>query len=49
MRFIYPAVFCQTDDGSYHGYFPDMEQCFARGDKLDDILKSAIEEVRMCI
>ena len=23
MQFIYPAVFCQKDDGSYHGYFPD--------------------------
>jgi predicted RNase H-like HicB family nuclease len=49
MQFIYPAVFCQKDDGTYHGYFPDLEQCFARGDTLDEVLNSAIEEARMWI
>ena len=49
MQFIYPAVFCKKEDGRYHGYFPDLEQCFAEGDTLDEVLNSAIEEVRTWI
>ena len=49
MQFIYPAVFCQKEDGTYHGYFPDLEQCFARGDTLDEVLNNAIEEARTWI
>jgi predicted RNase H-like HicB family nuclease len=49
MQFIYPAVFCQKEDGSYHGYFPDLEQCFATGDTLDEVLNNAIEEARTWI
>ena len=49
MQFIYPAVFCKKEDGRYHGYFPDLEQCFAEGDTLDEVLNSAIEEARTWI
>ena len=49
MQFIYPAVFCQKEDGTYRGYFPDLEQCYAYGDTLDEVLNSAIEEARAWI
>ena len=46
MQFIYPAVFSKREDGGYRGYFPDLEQCYAEGDTLDEALNSAIEEAR---
>ena len=49
MQFIYPAVFSQNEDGTYKGYFPDLEQCFAKGDKINEVLNSAIEEARTWI
>ena len=49
MQFIYPAVFSKKENGRYHGYFPDLEQCFAEGDTLDEVLNSAIEEARTWI
>ena len=49
MQFIYPAVFSRREDGRYHGYFPDLEQCFAEGDTLDEALVMAIEEARSWI
>ena len=41
MKFIYPAVFRKTDDGTYFGYFPDLEQCTATGDTLDEAIENA--------
>ena len=49
MQFIYPAVFCKKEDGRYHGYFLDLEQCYAEGDALDEVVNSAIEEARTWI
>lgn len=49
MQFIYPAVFCKQEDGGYRGYFPDLDQCYAQGDTLDEVLNSAIEEARTWI
>lgn len=49
MQFIYPAVFSKREDGGYRGYFPDLEQCYAEGDTLDEALNSAIEEARSWI
>lgn len=43
MKFIYPAVFSKTESGTYKGYFPDLECCYAQGDTLDDALDSANE------
>ena len=41
MKFIYPAVFHQTENGSYEGYFPDLEHCYAKGDTLDEAVDNA--------
>jgi predicted RNase H-like HicB family nuclease len=41
MRFIYPAVVSQTEDGRYHAVFPDLETCEAYGDSVDDVLRNA--------
>ena len=49
MQFIYPAVIKQNEDGTYRGYFPDLDQCYASGDTLDEVLNSAIEEARAWI
>ena len=49
MQFIYPAVFCKTEEGGYRGYFPDLEQCYAKGDTIDEVLNDAIAEARTWI
>ncbi|HIX58894.1 MAG TPA: type II toxin-antitoxin system HicB family antitoxin [Candidatus Blautia gallistercoris] len=41
MKFIYPAVFRQTTDGTYEGFFPDLECCYARGESLEDAIEDA--------
>ena len=41
MRFIYPAVFRKTEEGTYKGYFPDLECCYGEGETLDDAIDSA--------
>lgn len=41
MRFIYPAVFRKTEEGTYKGYFPDLECCYGEGDTLDDAIDNA--------
>ena len=37
MQFIYPAVFCQKEDGTYHGYFPDLELLILADNPIRDI------------
>lgn len=46
MTFTYPAVFQPQEDGTYKGYFPDLEGCEFEGTDLDDALNNAIEEER---
>ncbi|GAA6491126.1 MAG TPA: type II toxin-antitoxin system HicB family antitoxin [Candidatus Bariatricus faecipullorum] len=46
MNFIYPAVFRKKEDGTYHGYFPDLECCEASGRTLDDAIDNANEAAR---
>ncbi|MDD3217703.1 MAG: type II toxin-antitoxin system HicB family antitoxin [Lachnospiraceae bacterium] len=41
MKFIYPAVFHKNDEGTYEGYFPDLECCYAKGDTLDEAIDDA--------
>lgn len=41
MKFIYPAVFHKNEDGSYHGWFPDLACCEVNGDSLDDAIDKA--------
>lgn len=43
MKFIYPAVFRKSEDGTYTGFFPDLECCYAKGDTLDDAIDNANE------
>ena len=43
MKFIYPAVFRKTETGTYKGYFPDLECCYAEGETLDDAIEKANE------
>ena len=41
MRFIYPAVFSQKPDGTWHAVFPDLTMCEADGHSLDDAIRNA--------
>lgn len=40
MKFIYPAIIKKTDSG-YQAIMPDLEDCSAEGDSLDDVLDNA--------
>lgn len=40
MKFIYPAIFRQTEEGGYKGHFPDLECCYGEGETLDDAIDS---------
>ena len=43
MKFVYPAVIKETEDG-YYGYFPDLEKCDAKAGnlmQLEERLKDA--------
>ena len=41
MKFIYPAVFRQTESGGYRAWFPDLECCEAEGETLDEAVENA--------
>lgn len=43
MKFIYPAIFRKTETGTYKGYFPDLECCYAEGDTLEEAVDHANE------
>ena len=43
MKFIYPAVFRQTENGGYKAWFPDLECCEASGETLEDAIENAVE------
>lgn len=49
MMFTYPAVFRKLENGSYEGYFPDLDGCVFGGADLDEAINSAIEEERAWI
>lgn len=42
MTFTYPAVLRKEEDGSYNGYFPDLEGCTFHGDTIDAAIDAAI-------
>lgn len=46
MRFIYPAVFSEKPDGTWHAVFPDLAMCEADGSSLDDCIRNANEAAR---
>ena len=41
MKFIYPVVLRETKEHRYQGFFPDLEDCYASGDTLMDVLDDA--------
>ena len=41
MKFIYPAVFRKTENGTFKGFFPDLEDCCVEADTLDDAIEKA--------
>lgn len=43
MKFVYPAVFRQTENGTFRAYFPDLEHCSAEGATLNDCIENANE------
>ena len=46
MKFMYPAVFRKNEDGTYNGYFPDLECCTSTGDTLDEAIENANQHLR---
>ncbi|MDO4614981.1 MAG: type II toxin-antitoxin system HicB family antitoxin [Lachnospiraceae bacterium] len=46
MKFTYPAVIHKNEDGTYKGYFPDLEGTEIEAPTYDDILNLAIETAR---
>ncbi|MBQ9321567.1 MAG: type II toxin-antitoxin system HicB family antitoxin [Eubacterium sp.] len=43
MKFYYPVIVKQENDGRYHAVFPDLTMCEAYGDTMDDCLGAATE------
>ena len=46
MKFVYPAVFRETETGTFKGYFPDLECCYAEGDTLEEAVDNANDAAR---
>lgn len=42
MKFIYPAIFSKTTEGTFEARFPDLECCTATGETLDDCIEMQI-------
>ena len=49
MKFYYPVIVKQENDGRYHAVFPDLTMCEAYGDTMDDCLGAATEAAYDCI
>ena len=41
MRYVYPALFTEEEDGKYSVVFPDLEGCYTCGDDLADAIYMA--------
>ena len=46
MRFIYPPIFRKNKTGGYTGFFPDLKDCQAQGDTLEEAVDNANEAAR---
>lgn len=44
MKFTYPAIFKEREDGSYEGRFVDLAGCSAVGYDLDNAVRNLVEE-----
>ena len=49
MKFIYPAVFCENEGGTFEGYFPDLTGCTVAADTLEEAIEEANEAARTWI
>ena len=43
MKFVYPAIFVPREQGGYRVTFPDLEECYAEGETLDEAIERAKE------
>ena len=43
MRFIYPAVIKEQEDGTYTASFPDLMMCEAKGNSMMHVVREATE------
>ena len=43
MKFMYPAVFRKNEDGTYNGYFPDLECCTSTEETQNEAIENANE------
>ena len=43
MKFIYPAIIRNEENGTFKATFPDLACCEAIGDSLDDVIEKANE------
>ena len=43
MKFVYPAVFRQTEEGTFQAYFPDLDHCEVQGETLNECIEQANE------
>lgn len=43
MKFIYPAIIRKTENGMFRADFPDLEDCSATGETIDEVLDNANE------
>ncbi len=41
MKFIYPVIVKQREDGVFHARFPDLAMCEAEGSSMMDVLRNA--------
>lgn len=43
MKFVYPCVFKEKEDGTIEGYFPNLATCTAKGDTIDEAIRDAMQ------
>ncbi|MCF0145189.1 MAG: type II toxin-antitoxin system HicB family antitoxin [Eubacterium sp.] len=49
MKFYYPVIIKKESETRYHAVFPDLEQCEASGNSLEDVLDHSVEAARCWI
>ena len=49
MKYVYPAIFTPSEDGSYAVNFPDVPRCFTCGDNLIDAVEMAEDVLAMML
>lgn len=46
MKFTYPAVITKKEDGTYHGYCPDLATCEADGETVQETADNLTEAAK---